>query len=401
MYRLRPLTTALLAVSVAVACSGGSHAARASQQTACTITGTSGADHLDGTPGDDVICGGEGDDVILGGGGNDVLLAGPGNDMVSGGDGRDRIVGGGGNDDLRGGRGADELRGQTGNDRVSGGRGRDVVYGGDGADRLSARDNAPYDRLDGGGATDLCVADASDSRRLCGHPMVAADGVGVPVLMYHVIQAPTASTPLPHLYVAPEVFAAQMRWLHTNHYHVVTLQEVYDHWHGAPLPARPIVVSFDDGFRNQYSRAMPVLDRYGWAGTLNLALSHYNQRGWGLDHARVQRMINHGWELDSHTMTHPSLPGLSDTDLRYQIAHSRSVLRRAFHVPVDFFCYPAGLYDSRVIRVVRRAGYQAATSTIEGLARPGNLWTLDRVRVSNGDGVSGLAAHLRALGLPT
>lgn len=401
MYRLGPLATAAIAVTLAVACTGGSRAAHASQQTACTIDGTPGADRLTGTAGDDVICGEGGDDVIAAGDGNDVVLAGPGDDQVSGGDGSDRIAGGRGNDALRGGRGADEVRGQWGDDRVGAGLGDDVVYGGEGADRVSARDDAPYDRVDGGAGTNVCIADTSDSRRLCSHPLVAGNGTGVPILMYHVIQAPTASTPLPHLYVAPEVFAAQMRWLHSRHYHVVTLREVYDHWHGAPLPSRPIVVSFDDGFANQYSRAMPVLDRYGWAGTLNLALSHYEQRGWGLGHRKVQRMIDHGWELDSHTMTHASLPGLPDASLRYQVARSRAVLRRAFHVPVDFFCYPSGLFDGRVIGAVRRAGYQAATSTIDGLARPGDRWTLDRVRVSNGDGVSGLAAHLRALGLPT
>jgi len=99
-------------------------------------------------------------------------------------------------------------------------------------------------------------------------------------------------------------------------------------------------------------------------------------------------------------MTHLALPGLSASALAYQVSHSRSVLRHLFHVPVDFFCYPAGAYDSRVIAAVRAAGYQAATSTEDGLARWNDPWTLDRVRINNGDGVTGLASHLRALGLP-
>jgi len=146
---------------------------------------------------------------------------------------------------------------------------------------------------------------------------------------------------------------------------------------------------------------MPILARHGWSGTLNLALSHLNQTGWGLTTTTVQRMINHGWELDSHTMSHATLPGLSTSALDYQIGHSRSLLRHTFHVPVNFFCYPAGLYDASVIAAVRRAGYSGATSTENGLARWNDPWTLDRVRVSNGDGVTGLVAHLHALGLPS
>jgi len=367
---------------------------------ACTIMGTDAADQLVGTPGNDVICGGAGADVIKAGAGDDVVLGGEGDDAIYGGGGHDVIRGGNGNDILHGGKWSDEVRGEPGNDRVYGGSGRDHIFGGAGNDQMTGRDRQPYDRVDGGVDTNLCIVDASDTRRGCNHPLVRSHRRSVPILMYHVIAQATASTPLAYLWVAPRVFAAQMRWLHRHHYHVVTLQEVYDYWHGAPLTSRPIVVSFDDGFRNHLTKAMPILARHNWAGTLNLALSHYAQRGWGLGPRAIHRLLNHNWELDSHTMTHVALPGLSSSDLDYQIRHSRSLLRRLFHVPVSFFCYPAGAFDSRVISVVRASGYRGATSTQDGLARWNDPWTLDRVRVNNGDGVAGLAAHLRALGLP-
>ena len=347
-----------------------------------------------------MICAGAGDDVIRAGAGDDIVLGEQGNDVIDGGPGQDLIRAGAGADIVTGNAGWDELRGQDGNDRVSGGFGRDRIFGGAGNDRLTGRDRRPYDSADGGTDTNLCVLDASDSRRSCNHPLDSSHRRGVPILMYHVIAQASASTPLAYLWVAPRVFAAQMRWLHHHHYHGVTLQEVYDYWHGAPLPSRPIVVSFDDGFRNHLTQAMPILDRHHWEGTLNLALSHYAQQGWGLGPRAIHRLLNHDWELDSHTMTHVSLPGLSTSDLDYQIRHSRTLLRRLFHVPVDFFCYPAGAYDTHVIAVVRSAGYQGATTTQDGLARWNQPWTLDRVRINNGDGVRGLANHLRALGLP-
>ena len=395
LFAMSLMTTAL---AVGVTCGRQHHVAMATAAT-CTIIGTPDADHLVGTPGRDVICGQGGNDTIFGGGDGDLLLGGGGADVIRGGTGADVIRGGVGDDVLRGGKGHDEVRGEHGNDRVVGGIGRDRLFGGAQSDTLRARDGVPYDRVDGGTGVDLCVVDASDVRRGCNHPL-AGRRQPVPVLMYHVIARATASTPLAYLWVAPREFAAQMRWLDRHRYHVVTLQEAYDAWHGAPLPSRPIVVSFDDGFRNQYTRALPILARHGWAGTLNLALSHYAQRGWGLGPRAIAGMITHGWEIDSHTMTHAALPGLPAAQLGYQVAHSRSVLRRLFHVPVDFFCYPAGAYDAGVIAAVRRAGYQGATSTEGGLARWNDLWALDRVRVNRGDGAGGLARHLRALGLP-
>ena len=393
--------TAAACLLFTIACTGpGAAAGTSSAAPACTITGTASADHLAGTEGDDIICGLGGNDVITAGSGDDLVYSGPGEDNVDGGQGADLIRGGGGDDSLNGGHGADAVRGEGGDDSVSGGLGRDHIFGGAGNDRIASRDRQPYDHADAGAGTNLCVIDSSDTRRGCNHPLDPARRRGVPVLMYHVIARATSSTPLAYLWVAPSVFAAQMRWLDRHHYHVVTLQEVYDYWHGAPLPSRPIVVSFDDGFRNHVTEAMPILDRHGWGGTLNLALSHYHQPGWGLGPKAIHRLLGHDWELDSHTMTHLALPGLSASALAYQVSHSRSVLRRLFHVPVDFFCYPAGAYDSRVIAAVRAAGYQAATSTEDGLARWNDPWTLDRVRINNGDGVTGLASHLRALGLP-
>jgi peptidoglycan/xylan/chitin deacetylase (PgdA/CDA1 family) len=77
----------------------------------------------------------------------------------------------------------------------------------------------------------------------------------------------------------------------------------------------------------------------------------------------IDAMIRNDWELDSHTMTHASLPGLPPDRLSYQVARSRHVLQKRFAVPVDFFCDRAGAYNSTVIAAVRRAGYQGATTT--------------------------------------
>jgi peptidoglycan/xylan/chitin deacetylase (PgdA/CDA1 family) len=212
--------------------------------------------------------------------------------------------------------------------------------------------------------------------------------------MYHVLAPPVPNDPYPDLYVKPADFRAQVAWLADHGYHAVTLRQVYDYWRGrrALLP-KPIVLTFDDGYHSDFTVALPTLRGRDWPGVLNLEVRNL-QPVWGTRPEMVRKLIAAGWEIDAHTMTHPDLTTVDPTQLRYQVAGSRAAIRRMFHVPVDFFCYPAGRYDDAVIAAVRAAGFLGATTTNEGLAKPGSLFTLDRVRVNGSDGVAGLAANL-------
>ena len=143
---------------------------------------------------------------------------------------------------------------------------------------------------------------------------------------------------------------------------------MYDGWHhGAALPDRPVVVSFDDGFYSHYAHALPVLRRLGWSGALNLKVKVIGEAG-GLSEWQVRALLAVGWELDSHTISHPDLTTLGPEQLRHEVTESRLELRRRFGVPVDFFCYPHGRYNEDVLRAVREAGYLGATTTRFGLA---------------------------------
>jgi peptidoglycan/xylan/chitin deacetylase (PgdA/CDA1 family) len=215
----------------------------------------------------------------------------------------------------------------------------------------------------------------------------------VPILMYHVVSSPQPGAPYPDLYTPKRIFAAQMKALAHRGYHGVTLGQVYDYWkRGYALPSRPIVVSFDDGYLSHYTKAMPVLKALGWPGVLNLEVN--NVRPGDLTASQVRGLIDAGWEVDSHTITHPDLRTVTDSQLRQELAGSRSYLKKHFGVPADFFCYPAGRYDSRVEAAVKAAGYRAATTTQPGFASPKSLFTLNRIRVTGQDGVGGLLRNL-------
>jgi peptidoglycan/xylan/chitin deacetylase (PgdA/CDA1 family) len=223
----------------------------------------------------------------------------------------------------------------------------------------------------------------------------------VPILMYHVIAPAPASAPYPALYVPSREFRAEMDWLAAHRYHAVSLERVFRAWRGRDvLPSRPVVLSFDDGYRSDYTAALPILRSRRWAGVLNMLVANLKPV-WGLRPGEIRRLMRAGWELDAHTLTHRDLTVLTPRDAWREIDGSRLALRREFRAPVNFFCYPSGRWDTAVVEDVRRAGYEGATTEAFGLASPRqNPYVLDRVRVSGGEGAAGLAASFAALGLP-
>jgi peptidoglycan/xylan/chitin deacetylase (PgdA/CDA1 family) len=217
--------------------------------------------------------------------------------------------------------------------------------------------------------------------------------------MYHVINRPPPGAPFPLLYVVPRDFAAQMRALAAAGYRGVTLDDVERNWRSAaPLPrGRPIVISFDNGYRSQYTSALPVLRRLGWRAVENLQLSGLPPSEGGLSTPQVRALVRAGWELDTQGFTHADLPTLGASALRREVGVARIVIRRRFHVPVHWFCYPSGDYDDAVVAAAKAAGYVGATTVVPGWATPTtDPYRLPRLRVVAGTSPAALLAQLAA-----
>jgi len=224
---------------------------------------------------------------------------------------------------------------------------------------------------------------------------LSAQNTRIPILMYHVVSMAPPATPNRELWVAPENFQAQMQALQAHGYTGVSLQEAYAAWtgHGA-LPPHPVVVTFDDGYLSDYTRAAPVLKALRWPGVLNLVLHNIGPAG--LTAHQIRALLHDGWELDSHTIDHPDLTTLAPQELRRQLVASRRTLRRRFEVPVNFFCYPSGRLNATVVAAVKAAGYRAATTTTEGFAAGPQGFHLARIRVNGSDTPTTLLARLQA-----
>ena len=229
----------------------------------------------------------------------------------------------------------------------------------------------------------------------------------MPILRYHVVGIPRPGQQYPYLFVAPQAFVAQLRYLATNGYQAVTLKQVSDYWAGRGwLPEHPVVLTFDDGYRSDFTTVAPLLRELRWPAVLYQCLrflgpnlpppySHRPLANGPLTVAQIRTLIRVGWELDAHTMTHPDLRRVSAARLRFEVAGSRAVLRRLFGVPVDFFCYPRGLYDAATMMAVRRAGYLGATTCVSGFARPACAYEEDRIDVSGGESLGSFARSLQ------
>ncbi len=227
-----------------------------------------------------------------------------------------------------------------------------------------------------------------------GHP---GDAVA-PILMYHVINPPPAGAPYPGLYVTGGEFLAQMLALRHAGFHPVTLDDLQANWtRGSRLPSRPIVITFDNGYRSQYTNALPILRRLHWTAVLNTQLTGLPPSQGGLTTAQFRGLIAAGWELDTQGMSHADLATEDAAGLRFQIDHARTVLRRRFHVPVRWFCYPSGQYDATVVAAVRAAGFVGATTVVPGWAsRADSSYALPRLRVLAGTSGSALLRQIAA-----
>jgi peptidoglycan/xylan/chitin deacetylase (PgdA/CDA1 family) len=214
----------------------------------------------------------------------------------------------------------------------------------------------------------------------------------VPILEYHVLGAAPADAPYPELYVTRPDFHREMSWLEDHGFQAVTLETVEDAWYrGGTLPAKPVVISFDDGYRPQFTYALPELRRHGWPGVLNL-----KAEGSDLYESNVRAMIAAGWELAAHTINHLDLTTLDAAQLQEETAGAGAILRRQYGVPVKDFCYPAGRFDQTVVAAVEAAGYESATTEIPGYADRSAPYELARFEILGSSGVAGLAADLGA-----
>ncbi len=214
----------------------------------------------------------------------------------------------------------------------------------------------------------------------------------IPILMYHYVRSVDRSLdPLGYnLSVTPEQFAAHLEWLSREGYTTLRMDEVVACLAGRQsCPSRAVALTFDDGYMDAYTTALPVLQQYGFVATFYVVsgfVGHAGYMGW----EEVRLLHEAGMEIGAHSVSHPDLTGLSHEQARYQIATSREQLAGVLGTSITSFCYPGGKFDATVAGLVQQAGYTSATTTMHSYYQY-DYYQLPRVRVSGGLDRAGFA----------
>ena len=223
----------------------------------------------------------------------------------------------------------------------------------------------------------------------------------VPILLYHRVGRPPAvSGPFSAgLTVQPRVFDSQMEWLARHKFHAISPRQLFDalEW-GRPLPPRPVLITFDDGYTDVLWHAEPILHRLHWPATAFVITDRVSGPDPSfLDWRDLRDLERDGFTIGSHTVHHLDLPALTPAQTWLELSQSRDDLADHLHAPVDWFAYPAGREDPAVVRLVRRAGYLLAFTTRPGSTQSAREpFLLHRDEIGRGDGLAGFAALLHS-----
>ena len=212
------------------------------------------------------------------------------------------------------------------------------------------------------------------------------DSLRVPILVYHSVMPhhPGQTTEQRVLDVDDSVFVEQMRYLADGGYHVVSLAALVDALEGRrTLPKRAVVITFDDGWVNQYRHAFPVLRRFGYTATFFVFTTPIGTDDKLMTWDQLRELQLAGMTIGSHTRTHPVLPSYHAA-LHNEIAMSREdIAQHLGHAP-DFLAYPFGAWDAQCAAWARAAGYRAARTYRGGAWNaPSDLYHLRAVPVTD------------------
>jgi peptidoglycan/xylan/chitin deacetylase (PgdA/CDA1 family) len=189
-----------------------------------------------------------------------------------------------------------------------------------------------------------------------------------------------------------------MKYLKTEGYQPIRVADLAAAFvEGKPLPPKPIILTFDDGYSDNYQNAFPILKKYKFVATFFVVTGFVDEKRTGyMNWDQLEDMAIAGNEIGSHSLTHPDLQGKSQAFQDTEIAGSKLLIESRIGTPVVSFSYPAGDYDARTLATLRETGYLAAVTEIAGTSQTaGKLLELQRIRIRGRYSVNDFAYWLK------
>lgn len=205
----------------------------------------------------------------------------------------------------------------------------------------------------------LLTSSATTSKSLL---VASSSVVRVPIAVYHSVRDTSPEEPFDvrRFIISPANFDEQLRYLHENEYHTITFAMLHEAIvYGTPLPSKPLILSFDDGWRTQYTDALPVLKKYNFTATFFLypnVIEHANYMTW----EEVRALRDAGMEIGSHSKSHQYMTKQTPEEQLLEVERSKSILSEELDIEIATFAYPFGLSDTDIQTMLEDAGYTTA-----------------------------------------
>ena len=206
----------------------------------------------------------------------------------------------------------------------------------------------------------------------------------VPILCYHQIRDWRAkdSKSAKDYIIPTQAFTEQMQMLADSGYHTVLPDQVYAYLTtGAPLPKKPIMLTFDDGDLDQYETALPILEKHGFKGAFFIMTVAIGRRGKQpyMDKAQIKNLSDKGHTIGAHTWDHHNVKKYQGDDWKIQIEEPKAKLEAIIGKPVNYFAYPFGLWSKEVLPQIQKRGYAAAFTLADKRDEQMPLYTVRRI----------------------
>ena len=218
------------------------------------------------------------------------------------------------------------------------------------------------------------------------------------IMMYHLISEQLPNKKKSGLRVSSHMFEEHLKYFSSNDWKFIKMSELDEYENKDKV----VAITFDDGYLNNYTHALPLLKKYNACATLFLVIDRHDN-DWSvkknskhntgilakeekLSDMQIQEMIDSNiFELGGHTITHPFLPNLTKDEKENEMISCKNILEEKFDTKITSFAYPFGIYSEEDINIIRNSSFESAVTTNEGVASMDSIYELKRIKASGKD----------------
>lgn len=214
---------------------------------------------------------------------------------------------------------------------------------------------------------------------------------GIPILMYHMVSERKQGSKINKLRVSPEKFRRQMQFLKKKGYQSISFFDLVNYFKKGSINIdKPVIITFDDGYKDNYINAFPILKEFGYKAVFFIVTDFIDEESlWNIEDKEklmnwddIKEMFKAGMEFGSHTVSHPLMVNYSREKLFNEIGDSKRTLEKILGTGIVCFSYPFGKFDEETKKAVKKCGYQTACSVKMGkVSFKDDIYSLKRILV--------------------